>query len=76
LQGGNGNRSLPSDLTKRERQIVAAVVAGLSNRMIAEEFKISEDTVKHHLSNIFYKLNVSSRLELAVYALHHKLAGC
>jgi len=76
LQVGNGKRSVPSDLTKREMQIVAAVVACLSNRMIAEEFKISEDTVKHHLSNIFYKLNVSSRLELAVYALHHKLAGC
>ena len=76
LRVGNGKRSVPSDLTKREMQIVAAVVACLSNRMIAEEFKISEDTVKHHLSNIFYKLNVSSRLELAVYALHHKLAGC
>jgi DNA-binding NarL/FixJ family response regulator len=75
LQRGNGKAGVPPDLTKRELQIVAAVVACLSNRMIAEEFKISEDTVKHHLSNIFYKLNVSSRLELAVYALHHKLAG-
>jgi len=75
LQSGNGKAAIPSDLTKRELQIVAAVVACLSNRMIAEEFKISEDTVKHHLSNIFYKLHVSSRLELAVYALHHKLAG-
>ena len=75
LQSGNGKAAVPPDLTKRELQIVAAVVACLSNRMIAEEFKISEDTVKHHLSNIFYKLNVSSRLELAVYALHHKLAG-
>jgi DNA-binding NarL/FixJ family response regulator len=75
LQAGNGKAAVPAELTKRELQIVAAVVACLSNRMIAEEFKISEDTVKHHLSNIFYKLNVSSRLELAVYALHHKLAG-
>jgi len=74
-QSGNGKAVSPPELTKRELQIVAALVAGLSNRMIAEEFKISEDTVKHHLSNIFYKLNVSSRLELAVYALHHKLAG-
>jgi len=74
-QSGNGKTVSPPELTKRELQIVAAVVAGLSNRLVAEEFKISEDTVKHHLSNIFYKLNVSSRLELAVYALHHKLAG-
>lgn len=74
-QSGNGKPVIAPELTKRELQIVAAVVAGLSNRMVAEEFKISEDTVKHHLSNIFYKLNVSSRLELAVYALHHKLAG-
>lgn len=74
-QTGNGKAVPPPELTKRELQIVAAVVAGMSNRMVAEEFKISEDTVKHHLSNIFYKLNVSSRLELAVYALHHKLAG-
>ena len=75
LQSGNGASKPLPELSKRELQIVAAVVAGMSNRMVAEEFKISEDTVKHHLSNIFYKLNVSSRLELAVYALHHKLTG-
>ena len=71
----NGKEKPRPEITKREMQIVAAVSAGMSNRSIAEEFKISEETVKHHLSNIFYKLNVSSRLELAVYALHHKLAG-
>ena len=75
LQSGNGTDKALPDLTKRELQVVAAVVAGMSNRMVAEEFNISEDTVKHHLSNIFYKLSVSSRLELAVFALHHKLAG-
>jgi two-component system nitrate/nitrite response regulator NarL len=75
LQSGHGAAKALPELSKRELQIVAAVVAGMSNRIVAEEFKISEDTVKHHLSNIFYKLNVSSRLELAVYALHHKLTG-
>jgi len=75
FQSGDGAAKALPELSKRELQIVAAVVAGMSNRMVAEEFKISEDTVKHHLSNIFYKLNVSSRLELAVYALHHKLTG-
>jgi len=75
FQSGDGAAKALPELSKRELQIVAAVVAGMSNRMVAEEFKISEDTVKHHLSNIFYKLNVASRLELAVYALHHKLTG-
>jgi len=75
FQSGDGAAKALPELSKRELQIVAAVVAGMSNRMVAEEFKISEDTVKHHLSNIFYKLNVASRLELAVYALHHKLTA-
>ncbi len=48
-------------LTPRELEIVSAVVAGYSNKEIAEYFKISEDTVKHHLSNIFDKLGVSTR---------------
>lgn len=60
-------------LTPRELEIVAAVVAGYSNREIAEYFKISEDTVKHHLSNIFDKLGVSTRLELALFAVNQSL---
>jgi DNA-binding NarL/FixJ family response regulator len=60
-------------LTPRELEIVSAVVAGYSNREIAEYFKISEDTVKHHLSNIFDKLGVSTRLELALFAVNQGL---
>jgi DNA-binding NarL/FixJ family response regulator len=60
-------------LTPRELEIVAAVVAGYSNKEIAEYFKISEDTVKHHLSNIFDKLGVSTRLELALFAVNQSL---
>lgn len=60
-------------LTPRELEIVSAVVAGYSNREIAEYFKISEDTVKHHLSNIFDKLGVSTRLELALFAVNQDL---
>jgi two-component system, NarL family, nitrate/nitrite response regulator NarL len=60
-------------LTPRELQIVSAVVAGYANREIAEHFKISEDTVKHHLSNIFDKLGVSTRLELALFAVNQSL---
>lgn len=60
-------------LTPRELEIVAAVVAGFANKEIAQYFKISEDTVKHHLSNIFDKVGVSSRLELALFAVNQSL---
>jgi two-component system, NarL family, nitrate/nitrite response regulator NarL len=60
-------------LTPRELEIVSAVVAGYSNKEIAEYFKISEDTVKHHLSNVFDKLGVSTRLELALFAVNQSL---
>jgi two-component system, NarL family, nitrate/nitrite response regulator NarL len=58
-------------LTPRETQIVAAVADGSSNKDIASQLSISEDTVKHHLSNVFDKVGVHSRLELAVFALYH-----
>lgn len=60
-------------LTPRELEIISAVVAGYANREIAEHFRISEDTVKHHLSNIFDKLGVSTRLELALFAVNQAL---
>jgi len=60
-------------LTQRELEIISAVVAGYANKEVAEHFKISEDTVKHHLSNIFDKLGVSTRLELALFAVNQSL---
>ena len=60
-------------LTSREREIVGEILTGCSNSDIAAKFSISEKTVKHHLTNIFDKLGVSSRLELALFALHYKL---
>jgi len=60
-------------LTPRELEIISAVVAGYANKEIAEHFKISEDTVKHHLSNIFDKLGVSTRLELALFAVNQSI---
>jgi DNA-binding NarL/FixJ family response regulator len=60
-------------LTPRELEIVGVILAGCSNGDIAAKFAISEKTVKHHLTNIFDKLGVSSRLELALFALYHKL---
>jgi len=60
-------------LTQRELQIVGLVVAAAGNKKIAETLAISEKTVKHHLTNIFEKLGVSSRLELALFAAQHNL---
>ena len=60
-------------LTARELQVVAAVVAGKTNAEIARGFSISEETVKHHISSIFDKLGVSTRLELALFATDRHL---
>jgi two-component system, NarL family, nitrate/nitrite response regulator NarL len=60
-------------LTRREREIVALVVEGDSNKAIARRLSVGEDTVKHHLTSIFNKTGVSSRLELALFALHSRL---
>ncbi len=70
---GEEARQKKFGLTPRELEIVSTVVAGYSNKEIAEYFKISEDTVKHHLSNIFDKLGVSTRLELALFAVNQSL---
>lgn len=60
-------------LTPREMEIVTLVVAGYSNPEIAQHCTISEQTVKHHISNIFDKFGVSNRLELALFAVNHRL---
>jgi len=60
-------------LTRREIEILSTIVSGLSNKEIAQKFSLSEDTVKHHLTNIFDKLGVSSRLELALFAINNRL---
>ncbi len=78
--GGNttsrlGVREQSSALSQREREIVALVAQGFKNKEMAERMFISEQTVKNHLHNIFDKLGVSDRLELALYAIHHNLHG-
>lgn len=60
-------------LTSRELDVIGAIVAGESNRVIAERLAISQQTVKHHLSRVFEKTGVSSRLELAIFAIKHNL---
>jgi two-component system nitrate/nitrite response regulator NarL len=60
-------------LTHRELEIIAKIAAGLSNKEVAQDFCISERTVKHHLTNIFSKIGVSNRLALALFAVNHQL---
>lgn len=60
-------------LTPRELEVVSCIVEGCSNKDIAKQFTISEETVKRHLSNVFDKTGVSTRLELALFAISHKL---
>ena len=57
-------------LTPREQQIVAAVLEGCSNDEIAAKYAVTAKTVKHHLTNIYSKLGVSNRVELALLAVH------
>jgi DNA-binding NarL/FixJ family response regulator len=63
------------NLTRRELEILTSVVEGCTNKDIASQFKISEQTVKHHLTNIFEKVGVSNRLELALFAMNQDLVA-
>jgi two-component system nitrate/nitrite response regulator NarL len=74
LSGGTAGKGRErSPLSQREREIVGLVAQGYKNREMAEKMFISEQTVKNHLHNIFDKLGVSDRLELALYAIHKGL---
>jgi DNA-binding NarL/FixJ family response regulator len=68
---GRGRERTP--LSQREREMVSLVAQGLRNKKMGEKMFISEQTVKNHLHNIFRKLGVSDRLELALYAVHNGL---
>ena len=64
-----------SRFTRREMDVMAAIVTGCSNKEIAVKLSISKQTVKHHLSSLFDKTGVSSRLELALYVRENKLVS-
>jgi two-component system, NarL family, nitrate/nitrite response regulator NarL len=72
----NGIKS-PRDygLTRREVDIMTMIANGHSNKEVGQEFSISERTVKHHLTNIFGKVGVASRLQLALFAVNHHVRG-
>ena len=60
-------------LTPRERDLVRGVVAGQTNREMAREFGLSEQSVKNVLSTVYQKCHVRNRLELALFAVRHRL---
>jgi len=59
-------------LTSRELSLVQLVAEGRTNRDISQELRLSEHTVRNYLFRIFNKLGVSTRLELALYAINHR----
>lgn len=65
----------PVHLTRRERQVVHLIVEGCSNQEIARRLRIQCQTVKNQLSQIYTKLGVSSRVQLAVYAVRNGVDG-
>lgn len=68
LKGGKGSATRHFGLTPREIEIVRRIADGRSNKEVGDDCSIRERTVKHHLTNIFTKVGVSSRLELALFA--------
>jgi two-component system, NarL family, nitrate/nitrite response regulator NarL len=74
---GNGGKDSRKTfgLTARELDVVESIVSGFTNKEIAGKHSISEQTVKHHLRNIFDKTGVSNRLELALFAINHHLVS-
>jgi DNA-binding NarL/FixJ family response regulator len=67
-----GDPALDS-LTAREREVLALLADGLSNRDIATALYVSEKTVKTHVSSILSKLHVTDRTQAALYAVRHDL---
>jgi two-component system nitrate/nitrite response regulator NarL len=63
----------PFGLTPRELEVMALVATGASNKFIAAQLGLSEETVKHHVTKIFEKTGQSSRVELALFASHYDL---
>ena len=73
-QKGQDSNSLLDALTPREREILTHLARGESNKAIARTLDISHDTVKLHVRHILAKLNLSSRVEAAVFAVEHRVA--
>jgi two-component system, NarL family, nitrate/nitrite response regulator NarL len=72
---GSDRRGMLASLTEREREILDHLARGESNKTIARALDISHDTVKLHVRHILSKLNLSSRVEAAVFAVEARAAG-
>jgi DNA-binding NarL/FixJ family response regulator len=64
-------RSHVDELTPRERDVLRLIVRGQSNKEIAATLRVTESTVKGHVSVIFSKLGVADRTQAALYAVKH-----
>ena len=73
-QKGQDSTSLIDSLTPREAEILTHLSRGESNKAIARTLEISHDTVKLHVRHILAKLNLSSRVEAAIFAVEHRTA--
>jgi two-component system, NarL family, nitrate/nitrite response regulator NarL len=72
---GNGESTMIAMLSNRERDIVSLIGEGLKNKQIADRLCISETTVRHHITSILGKLQVSDRLALLIFAYRNNLVS-
>lgn len=73
VRGRGGARASLASLTGRERDVLAGVARGLSNKAIADDLGIAERTARTHVSNILAKLGLTSRTQAALFAVEHGL---
>lgn len=74
LQGGDRGLAERESLSPREREVLTQLAAGASNKEIARRLDLAESTVKIHIQHILRKLNLTSRVQAAVYASEHGYA--
>lgn len=70
-----GTPSVGSDLSPREREVVALIARGLSNAEICRELYLSPNTIKSHIRRAYRSMNVASRTQAVIWAHHHGLVG-
>lgn len=74
-EGGSGSQGRGNGLTEREREVLALIADGRSNREIARALVLSEKTVKTHVSNILMKLDLADRTQAALWAVRHGIGA-